>query len=145
MVESEPRPVPKAPRGLAAAGRRAWRLVMMEMPLAAPMDSLTVERFARLVDERATVAVEMDRGVLLTEPIVSPKGEVVGERQIANPAASMLRAIDRELDQLVDRLALVPAARARLGLTVSLAERQRAEVERVLDTKWRPNDPRGME
>lgn len=115
---------------------------MATMPLAVPeLDGLSVERFCRLVEERVRVQAAFDElGPLLVEPIVSPKGDVVGERQVPNPAGAMLRALDRELDALSDRLALTPAARARVGLTLTSAERQAAEVARVLAGKFDEGD-----
>ena len=86
------------------------------------------------------VSVEMNRGVLLEEPIVSPSGKVVGTRVVPNPAAAMLRALDKQLDALCDRLGLVPAARARLGLTLTTAERQAAEVSNLLGARFKSED-----
>jgi hypothetical protein len=104
--------------------------------LSANVDVLAVERFARLADERQRVEAELDRGVLLAEPLISPRGDVVGHRLVENPSYGLLRAIDKELDALSDRLGLTPAARARLGLTVTSAEKQRLEVEAVLAGKF---------
>lgn len=136
------RPVPRAPSHLATEGKRAWRAVMRSAPLLLPtLDVVAVTRFCEVVDERARLRAELERGVLLEEPIVSPKGDVVGTRVVANPALGELRAIDRQLDQLSDRLGLVPAARARLGLTLTTAERQAAEVDAVLAGRYR-KDPK---
>ncbi len=108
-------------------------------PLLLPeLDAVSAERFCSLVDERATVAAELTRGVVLTEPIVSPKAEVVGTRVVANPAAAMLRQIDKALDALADRLGLVPAARSRMGVQLTTAERQALEVANLLDARFKP-------
>jgi len=132
------RPVPRAPSGLGTDGRKAWRAVMRHAPLLQPeLDVVTVERFSRMVDERAALAGELGRGYLLEEPIVSPTGKVVGERVVANPALSELRRLDKALDDLADRLGLVPAARAKLGLTFTTAERQVAEIDAVLSGMYR--------
>jgi P27 family predicted phage terminase small subunit len=134
----EPRKAPAPPKALGAPGRAAWRAVMENAPLLLPdLDAVTVTRFCDLIDERATVSVELKRGVLLEEPIVSPSGKVVGTRIVPNPASAMLRALDKQLDALADRLGLVPAARARLGLTLTTAERQALEVADLLDTRFR--------
>ena len=75
---AETRKPPPAPKGLGAPGRAAWKAVMTSAPLLLPnLDTVAVERFCQLVDERVTVAVELGRGVLLEEPIVSPSGTVV--------------------------------------------------------------------
>ena len=112
----EPRTPPPAPKGLGAPGARAWQAVMAWTPLLLPeLDAVSAERFCSLVDERATISAELARGVVLEEPIVTPKGDVVGTRVVANPAAAMLRQIDKALDALADRLGLVPAARSPHG------------------------------
>ena len=92
------RKAPPAPKGLGLSGRAAWKAVMSCAPLLLPdLDTVTVERFCRVVDERAAVNVELDRGVLLEEPIVSPvrqgrghpggpeprRGDAPGARQAA--------------------------------------------------------------
>lgn len=139
-TDGDPRPIPRAPSGLGKAGRAAWKAAHEGMPVRLDVDGLTVERFARLIDEREAVAAEMGRGILLEEPIVTPKGDVVGTRMVANPAAAMLRALDKALDALIDRLALVPAARARLGLVMTSAERNTVETEALLAAKWKDAD-----
>jgi len=112
------------------------------MPLSIPtLDGLTVRRFCDVLEERDEVmAAWKEHGPLLSEPIVTPRGDIAGERLVANPAAAMLRGLDKELDALSDRLALTPAARARLGLTMTSAERQAAEVDRLLGAKWKDED-----
>ncbi len=91
---------------------------MAHGPMLLPkLDVVTVERFCRLVDERAAIAAELARGVLLEEVIPDPRGGIAGTRVVLNPAVAALRQADKALDAMVDRLALVPAARARLGST----------------------------
>jgi len=118
---AQTREPPEAPKGLGQEGTDARSIVMANAPLLLPaLDALTVARLADLVDERGSARAELDRrGILLEEPIVSPTGKVVGTRVVPNPAVAMLRQLDRELDALADRLGLVPAARARLGLTLT--------------------------
>jgi phage terminase small subunit len=112
-------------------------------PLHVPdLDRLTVERFAQLVDERAGVQAELERGFVLEEPLVTPTGAVAGVRHVPNPAASMLCGIDKELTALSDRLGLTPAARAKLGLTMSSAEKQALEVGSLLDARFRKVETR---
>jgi len=141
-AQPEARKAPPAPKGLATTGKEAWRTVMAHAPLLAPeLDALSVERFCSLLDERDRTAAELARGVLLAEPIISPTGRVEGERLVANPASAMLRSIDKALDALADRLALVPSARAKLGLTLTSAERQALDVRAVLDGRYRKDRP----
>ncbi len=133
------RKAPRTPAGLGESGEAAWKVIMRWSPLLMPeLDAVSAERFCSLVDERATVAAELARGPLLTEPIVTPKGDVVGTRVVANPAAAMLRQIDKALDALADRLGLVPAARSRMGLQLTTAERQALEVANLLDARFKP-------
>ena len=133
------RKVPPVPRDLGTAGKRTWRAVMAHAPLLlVELDGLAVHRLCQLADERETAAAELSsKGYLLAEPIVSPTGKVVGERAVLNPAVPALRALDKELDALSDRLGIVPAARARLGLTFTTVELQRLEVDRVLGSRWK--------
>ena len=135
------RKAPPAPKGLGLPGRNAWKAVMSYGPLLLPdLDAVTVERFARLADERAAMSNELARGPLLEEPIVSPTGKVVGTRMVLNPASPALRALDKELDALADRLGLVPSARARLGLTLTTAQKQHLEVGALLDARFKDDD-----
>ena len=78
------------------------------------LDGVSVQRFCQLVDDRATVATELVRGPVLERPIVSPRGDVVGTELYPNPAASMLRQLDKALDALADRLGIVPSAEIRV-------------------------------
>jgi hypothetical protein len=115
---------------------------MAGAPLLLPdLDAVTVARFAGLCDERAALVGELARGYTLTEPIVSPTGKVVGTRVVLNPALAALRQLDKALDGLADRLGLVPSARARLGLTITTAERAALDVESVLASKYARKDP----
>jgi hypothetical protein len=110
---------------------------MAHGPLLLPdLDGIQVHRLAQLCDERDATMGELDRGVLLEEPLVDPRGGIVGMKVVPNPAAAMLRALDKELDALADRLGLVPAARARLGLTLTSAERQAAELHQLMDSRF---------
>ena len=137
----EPRRAPPPPKGLRAPGKAAWRAVQSHAPLLLPaLDGVTVERFCALVDERAAAATELARGHLCEEPIVTPTGQVVGTRLVANPVAAILRQLDKQLDSLCDRLGLVPAARARLGLTLTTAEKQAIEVRDLLEGRFKNGD-----
>ena len=135
------REAPPAPQGLGTVGEAAWVAVMTHAPMLLPnLDATTVRRFCDLIDERAALRTELERGVILEKPVVSPRGDVVGTELYANPVVAMLRAVDKELDALCDRLALVPAARARLGLELTTAERQAAEVSTLLSGRFKSRD-----
>ena len=116
-------PPPDPPENLGELGRRVWLDVWEGLPssvLEARVDFLTVHRLCEAAEDRSAArAAVADLGPLLTEPIVTPKGDVVGTRQVANPAVEMVRKLDRVIDNASDRLGLSPAARARLGLTIA--------------------------
>jgi phage terminase small subunit len=98
------------------------------------LDAPSLARFCELTVERQALRADLEtRGNLLEEPIVTPLGNVVGERVVLNPAIPALRAIDRALDALADRLGLNPVSRARLGLTLSDAAASTATAERLLE------------
>jgi len=83
-------------------------------------DTFTIRRFAELVDERQALRDALDAdGPILREPVVSPRGDVVGERVVAHPALSALRAIDRALEAVSASLGLSPAARRRMKADLS--------------------------
>lgn len=134
------RPAPEPPSTLDNLGRQVWRDVFEGLPtsvLNPQLDHLAVRRLCELVDLRATLHVVMVKAPILSEPIVSPRGDVVGERVVLNPVAGALKAVDKQIDALSDRLALSPAARARLGLTVSKAQQAQADATSILDRMYR--------
>ena len=72
---------------------------------------------ARTIDDMAQARAEIERdGLTLRQPVVSPRGEVIGERTVINPAEGALRRAQRRLEALLTQLALTPTARRRLGL-----------------------------
>jgi P27 family predicted phage terminase small subunit len=78
-------------------------------------DRWAIERFCDLLDERKVLRAVLDvDGAILREPVVSPRGDVVGERVVAHPALSALRAIDRALETVSASLGLSPAARRKM-------------------------------
>jgi P27 family predicted phage terminase small subunit len=128
--------VPDAPVHLTDLGQQVWEDVWSGLPgpvANVQLDRLTVLRVCEAAEDRAAARkVLTDLGPLLEEPIVTPRGDVVGTRQVANPAAEMLRKLDRELDGMSDRLGMSPAARARLGLTISKAALAGADASSLL-------------
>lgn len=117
--------IPEPPEDLSDDARRLWSELWTGFSgvLSAELDRATVERLCDLADERAVLRRALEEhGPLLEEPIVTPKGDVVGTRLVANPAAKQLREVDKQLTALSDRLGLSPAARARLGLTIAHAQ-----------------------
>jgi P27 family predicted phage terminase small subunit len=129
-------PPPPAPENLGELGRQVWLDVWEGLPpsvLEAQADYLTVARLCEAAEDRAAArAAVVELGPLLEEPIVTPRGDVVGIRKVANPAAEMIRKLDRVIDAGSDRLGLSPAARARLGLTISRARLANADAATLL-------------
>ena len=91
--------VPEPPDHLGDVGRQVWHDVWSGFPshvLNEQLDSFTVQRIAMVADERQRYSeVLRTLGPVLTEPIVSPSGAVVGERVVPNPAEAMLDASGR--------------------------------------------------
>jgi P27 family predicted phage terminase small subunit len=108
--------IPKAPKGLGEAGKAAWRLAW-SVPWTHEADTGIIEHLCRLEDQAAQLGEVIDRdGVTLTKAQVTPRGEVVGTEFYENPALKSLRAVDKQLIDLRNRLGLDPASRARLRL-----------------------------
>lgn len=126
---------PRAPRGLQATGRAVWRLVWTEAGAwLAEADRPLIVRLAQLVDEIAAYrAALLEHGPVVSEPVVSPRGEVVGSKLAPNPAAKMLHDADVELNALTHALGLSPRARAQLGLTAVRTRRHLVAINRAQD------------
>lgn len=129
-------PMPDPPEHLAELGRQVWSDVFGGLPPSVVdqrLDHLAVLRLAELAEDRAVARkVLVQAGPLTTEPIVSHAGAVVGTRILPNPAAEMVRKYDQRIDALSDRLGLSPAARARLGLTISQAHLAAADATSIM-------------
>ena len=110
-------PPPPPPAGLGDAGRAAWVLAWDEASWLTEADAVLVGRLAELVDEVSLFREALlERGALLDEPLVSPRGDVVGTKAVSNPAAADLHRATTAAAGLLDRLGMSPASRARLGL-----------------------------
>ena len=102
--------------------------------LAPSVDTLTIESVCHLTSEIAQLRV-LARTPLLEEPIVTPTGQEVGTRVVANPAVNMLRKAQAQLTKELSDLGFNPTARSRLGL----AEVKRQSVlEQLLSNQSRP-------
>jgi P27 family predicted phage terminase small subunit len=127
---------PPPPDHLGELGRQVWLDVWEGFPSAVlndRLDRLAVTRLAEAADDRENARMYLQElGVLLEEPIVTPRGDVVGTRMVINPAALQVQKLDRQIDLMSDRLGLSPAARARLGLTISKAQLAQADASNLL-------------
>ena len=131
-VEQAPLP----PDHLNDLGREVWSGVFTGFDRAVidhQLDRLAVLRLAECAEDRAAArTLLVSLGPVLTEPIVSPSGAVVGERIVPNPCADLVRKCDKEIDALSAALGLTPQARARLGLTISQAQLAHADAAVVM-------------
>lgn len=140
MAEDHSRPA-RAPAGLGKAGRALWRATAGAHWLAAT-DLPALASLARLADVRAELEAAIARdGVVLTEPIVTPTGQVVGERVVAHPAVSELCRVDRQSAAAYAALGFTAKARADLAIDGAPGERLRAEIDRFLSTKYEKDRP----
>ena len=107
--------IPPPPDHLSEPGAEIWSIIHEHMPaLQSSLDSHTVQRYCEAAEDLVRARAEIEhRGLLLEEPIVSPRGDVVGTRVVLNPAEAALRRADKVLDGLCDRLGLSPQARER--------------------------------
>ncbi len=114
----EPLPpgVPEPPATLGVAGRDAW-IDAWSTPWTLEPDTAGIAHLARLEDEaELLVRTIEEQGVVSKRPIVSPKGNVVGDEWVSHPLISDLRKLDAQLVALRATLGLDPASRARLAL-----------------------------
>lgn len=122
------------PAGLSDEGLAIWAAVYRLCPWLTEVDAPVVEHLARLEEEAAAYREALaERGPLIEEPIVSPRGEVVGNKVVANPAEAMLRRTERMLLDVRKSLALSPVERARLGLVVNELRRRASGTSRAED------------
>lgn len=132
--------IPPVPFDLDDFARGIWSMVWsspaqawLSPQLDAPMRVKTV---CRLHSEIHRLVEMIDKlGTLLSEPITTPTGIVVGERIVPNPAVKMLRDVEKQLDRELSALGFDPTARARLGL----AEVKRQSIlQRLIDDERQP-------
>lgn len=125
-------PPPAAPTRLGAGGLAAWEQAFRSASWLNAGHLAMVEDLARLRDDVELYRKAMtDHGALLGEPIVSPKGDVVGTRFVANPAEAMLRRALKAILELQTALGLTPMAKARLGLNLVETEQKISTLDRL--------------
>ena len=88
---------------------------------------------AGLADELAVYrALVADEGATITEVIVAPCGDVVGERKVPNPAVRMMRDAEKQALAVRMALGLTPTARARLGLALIQAQQEETKLQKLM-------------
>lgn len=112
--------IPEVPTSLRETGEQLWARLWASVPwLAAEADRQLVEELCCLADELVSYRAALaEHGALLIEPVVTTRGEVVGERKVANPAEAMARRAGRQMESIWDSIGLTPASRTRLGVSV---------------------------
>ncbi len=131
--------VPEPPAYFGVLGNEIWAAIHRSMPVLQPvLDRHVVIRYCEAAEDAVRARIEIQqRGLVIDEPIPDPRGGVAGYRAVINPAEAALRRADKVMTELGDRLGLSPAARARLGLTISQAELADAEGRRILAGMFR--------
>lgn len=129
--------VPKPPAGMGTHGKALWQSVWVHAQswITPDLDLGTVELAALTRDfiEQCRSRIAED-GLTIFEPIVSPKGELVGERIVPHPLLKEQRAAEKQLLALLSALALTPTDRARLGLA---QVKQQSVLERLIEQRER--------
>ena len=120
VYRANPSQLPEAPPDdLSKMGVEVWRDAAACSWIQGS-DRLAVYRLAQLEDERAAMASEIaNTGLMLSRPVVTPRGDVVGEEMVANPLLRETRRIDAAILELRKALGLDPMSRARLGVRVA--------------------------
>jgi P27 family predicted phage terminase small subunit len=139
-VRPAPRAVEAPPAHLGVVGSAIWRDLWQSMPILSPkIDGHSVTRYCEAADDASRARAEIEaRGLLIDEVLADPRGGILATKVVLNPAEQALRRADKVMTELSDRLALSPAARARLGLVVNTAELAGAEAGRILGTMFTP-------
>ena len=113
--------VPPVPLDLSEHARGTWSMIWespaqgwLSPQLDAPMRVKTVCQLLGDIHELREQVRTL--GWLLSEPITTPLGVVVGERIQPNPAVKMLRDAEKQLDRELSALGFDPTSRSRLGL-----------------------------
>jgi P27 family predicted phage terminase small subunit len=117
-----PLPV-RPPAGLGEAGKAVWASLRC-LEWVQPSDRAGVVRLCELEDERATLRAALDEyGPVLSKPVTTARGDLVGTELYANPAIRELRRLDAQILELLKAFGLTPMSRARLGLAVIAAKK----------------------
>lgn len=115
---------PDPPAGLGVAGIATWD-ALHALEWTQPSDTHGIARLAQLEDERAQLRNALEEhGPVLTKPVMTARGDVVGQEQYPNPALREMRRLDAQIADLMKGFGLTPMARARLGLAVIAVEKE---------------------
>lgn len=109
-------------------------------PWAQLSDAATIRHLCRLEDRAAlmTESIGAD-GMTLAEPIVSPRGDVVGQRSYAHPLVVQLGKVEALIVNLRGKLALDPNARVRLGIAAVDLQSKDSDFKQLLRRRGASN------
>lgn len=110
-----------APLALGAVGAEQRRAIEDGAPWIRALDQAEVSTYLALCEEEQAMRRAIGGNFTLTEPIVSPSGKVVGERQVPHPLLKELRALEKSRRDLASVLGFDPSSRSRLGLAEAQA------------------------
>lgn len=124
LLTMPPPSIPKAPRGLTPAVRRAWKAYWShEVASAATEVALpAIKRLFDLYDQR-------ERAMELVRTAMMVKGSV-GQLRM-NPAADYVLRLEPAILRLENELGLTPMGMARLGIAVGEARMTAEELNRI--------------
>ena len=133
------------PDTLGPAGVELWRR-LQQAPWISEMELFAVEDLCQTVDEIAEYRADiMQMGITLEEPMIGPRGDVLGTRFVPNPLIRELRRAQKQMHSTASVLGFNPTARARLGLA---EVRAMSKLEELLTKRNRrvsehPSNPSG--
>ena len=143
-LEREPdarRGLPDCPRHLKGRARAAWAFwneELASMNLDCRPDAMMLEgacvNYARAVEADAILA---DEGLVVTEPVITKQGDVVGERHKKHPAVEVSNAAWRQLRAFCSEFGLSPVSRTRLTI-----EKPDKNTQSIADLLSRPRPKR---
>jgi P27 family predicted phage terminase small subunit len=120
LVRPQPKPkIPTVPKGLGVEGKAVWTNTWQSIPsLRVDQDRQIVTELCRLADQMALYRAALNKfGSLIEEVVVSTRGEVVGTRQVPNPASVQLKNALAASMAIYAALGLSPQSRSRLPNT----------------------------
>ena len=144
QIAREPKPargLPDCPPHLAGRAREAWALWREElaaMKLDARPDAMMLEgacvAYGRAVDADMMIT---EKGIILSEPVMTRSGEQVGERLRSSPAIAVSNASWKQVRSFCSDFGLSPVSRTRL--TIEKPDNGEKELMKMLSA---PREPR---
>jgi P27 family predicted phage terminase small subunit len=115
---------PAAPRKLGKTGQNVWRAALRQCPWLTEGDLPVLERYAELCDERAELSEAVKSVGRVTR---GSQGQLVD-----HPFVSQLRQVETLILRHEQVLGIGSIHRARLGIAVAKAAKERGNAEKVI-------------